>query len=182
MTRGFTFPDPPLSDGVIVVRRVRDDDVPAMVAACQDPLIKRFTSAIPDPYHEEDARSWLATHETSLGEEVNLAVADAQDDRLVGMTGLHTANWHHRRADAGYWTAPEARGRGVSTRAVRLVVEWGFRAFGLVRIGLFADVDNVASQRVAEAAGFTREGVLRRYLMMAGEPRDCAAYGIVRGA
>ena len=45
MTR-FFFPEPGLTDGVVVVRRVREDDIPAIVAACQDPLIKRFTSAI----------------------------------------------------------------------------------------------------------------------------------------
>lgn len=180
MTR-FFFPEPPLTDGVVVVRRVRDDDVPAIVEACQDPLIKRFTSAIPDPYGEADARHWFAGHERMLDEEVPVAIADASDDRLVGMTGLHSVNWHHRRADAGYWTAPWARERGVASRALRLVVDWGFAEFRLRRIGLFADVDNEPSHLVAERAGFEREGVLRRYLLMGGEQRDCVAYGILSG-
>ena len=175
----FSFPDPPLTDGVVVVRRVADGDVPAIVAACQDPLIKRFTSAIPDPYHEADARNWIAGHERMLDAEVPLAVEEASSGRLVGTTGLHTVSWHHRRADAGYWTSPEARGHGFAARALRLVVDWGFAEFGLVRIGLYADVENVGSQRVAERAGFEREGVLKRYTMMAGAPRDCAANGIV---
>ena len=42
-------PDPPLTDGVVLLRTVRDSDVPAIVEACQDPDIKRYTSSIPDP-------------------------------------------------------------------------------------------------------------------------------------
>ena len=167
---------------MVVVRRARDEDVPAIVAACRDPLVKRFTSAIPDPYHEVDARHWIAGHERMLDVEVPLIVADAADGSVVGSTGLHSASWLHRRADAGYWTSPGARGRGLAPRALRLVVAWGFAEFGLERIGLFADVENRASQRVAERAGFAREGVLRRYLVMQGESRDCVAYGIVRPA
>ena len=180
MTARFFFPDPPLTDGVVALRRLVDADVPALVEACQDPDIKRFTSAIPDPYHEADARHWIAGQERMLDAEVPLAMVDAADDRLVGTTGLHTANWHHRRADAGYWTAPWARRRGFAARALRLIVDWGFEEFALVRIGLFADVENTGSQRVAERAGFVREGVLHRYMRMAGAPRDCVAYGFVR--
>jgi [ribosomal protein S5]-alanine N-acetyltransferase len=111
---------------------------------------------------------------------VPLAVVEASTDRLVGTTGLHSAHWHHRRADAGYWTAPDARGRGFAARALKLVVDWAFEEFALVRIGLFADVENVGSQRVAERAGFEREGVMRRYLTMGGAPRDCVAFGLIR--
>ena len=179
MTR-FFFPDPPLTDGVVLVRRVRDDDVPPSVVACQDPLVKRFTSAIPDPYVEADARHWLAGHERMLDVEVPLAVEEVATGAFVGTIGLHTAEWCHRRADAGYWTAPEARGRGLASRALRLVVEWAFAEFDLVRVGLYCDVENSASRAVAETAGFTSEGVHRKFLVMAGEPRDCVSYGFVR--
>ena len=71
-----------------------------------------------------------------------------------------------RRADVaavGYWLLPEARGRGYATRAVRLLAEWGIRALGFARVELWATRENDASQRVAERAGFQREGVLRAY-------------------
>ena len=181
MNSRFWFPEPPLTDGVVRVRRVVDADVAPIVDACQDPLVKRFTSAIPDPYHEADARHWIAGHERNLECEVPLAVEDVATGAFVGTTGLHTAAWRHRRADVGYWTSPEARGRGFAARALRLVVDWGFAEFGLVRIGLYCDVENAGSQRVAEAAGFEREGVHRSFLVMAGQSRDCVSYGIVRG-
>jgi RimJ/RimL family protein N-acetyltransferase len=176
-------PDPPLTDGVVLLRAVRESDVPALVEACQDPDIKRFTSSVPDPYHESDARAWLALHrdDEQHGVEINFAIADADDETaLLGVTGLHDFDWKSRRAATGYWVAPWARGRGVATRATRLVSRWALDALGLVRVELIADVDNPASLRTAERAGFEREGVLRKHTVMGGASRDCAIYGLVR--
>ena len=174
----FHFPGEPITDGVVALRRVSESDVDQIVAACQDSAIKRFTSSIPDPYRRSDARHWIALHEKSLEREMPLAVVDAeQHDRLLGMSGLHDAAWPHRRCDTGYWTVPDARGKGYASRALALVAEWGFGEFGFERIGLYADVENVGSHRVAERAGFAREGVLKRYLILRGTPRDCVVYG-----
>jgi RimJ/RimL family protein N-acetyltransferase len=174
----FHFPGEPVTDGVVMVRRVRDADVEQIVEACRDPEIKRFTSSIPDPYHAADARHWIATHERSLDREVPLAIVDADDpDTLLGMSGLHDAAWPHRRADTGYWIAPAARRRGYASRALALVTEWAFGEFALERIGLYADVENLPSHRVAERVGFAREGVLSRFLVLRGTPRDCVVYG-----
>jgi len=51
------LPDPPLSDGAVVLRGFESSDVPALVAACQDPLISRFT-LVRSPYGEDDARAY----------------------------------------------------------------------------------------------------------------------------
>jgi RimJ/RimL family protein N-acetyltransferase len=68
-----------------------------------------------------------------------------------------------RQGEIGYVVAPSARGRGVATRALRLLTDWGFSGLGLERIELWIDVDNPASERVAERAGYLREGTLRSY-------------------
>jgi RimJ/RimL family protein N-acetyltransferase len=62
------------------------------------------------------------------------------------------------RAEIGYWVTREARGRGVATRTVLLVTHWALTDLGLTVIELLADVQNVASRRVAEKAGYTRDG------------------------
>jgi RimJ/RimL family protein N-acetyltransferase len=59
----------------------------------------------------------------------------------------------------GYWLAPEARGRGVMTEALRAVVSWAREEHGIRRLVLTTHPDNVASQRVAERAGFVRVGL-----------------------
>jgi RimJ/RimL family protein N-acetyltransferase len=88
-------------------------------------------------------------------------------------------DWQHRRAEVGYWLGCDARGLGHATRAVRLICAWGFLALGLERIDLLAATGNAASQRVAERAGFTREGVLRSYMRGRDGRQDMVAFGLL---
>jgi RimJ/RimL family protein N-acetyltransferase len=85
------------------------------------------------------------------------------------------------KAAVGYWLAPEARGRGVATGAVQLLVRWAFDVeLELVRMELLTLVGNEASGRVALRAGFTREGVLRRYLPFRGDLVDAVMFARLR--
>jgi RimJ/RimL family protein N-acetyltransferase len=80
----------------------------------------------------------------------------------------------------GYWLAPEARGRGLTTAALAALSRWGFDELGLGRVELVTDPDNIASQRVAEKAGFTREGVLRSILINRdGSRRDGVMFSLL---
>jgi RimJ/RimL family protein N-acetyltransferase len=84
------------------------------------------------------------------------------------------------RAEVGYWVAAPCRGRGAATRAVRLVTDWGFAGLGVARVELLAEPENLASQRVAAAAGFVRERVLHRHRRQKGRWRDFVLFS--RGA
>src|SRR5512146_2713173 len=77
--------------------------------------------------------------------------------------------------------AHEARGKGLATRAVRLISRWALRELGLPRLGLFTEPWNVASQRVAERAGFQREGVLRSWTEIDGRRRDYVSFSLLPG-
>src|SRR5262249_39239390 len=66
-----------------------------------------------------------------------------------------------RQSEIGYWVAPWARRRGVATAATRVLSDWAFDHRAVERLELLAAKENVGSQRVALAAGFTREGVRR---------------------
>ena len=82
----------------------------------------------------------------------------------------------------GYWCAPEARARGITTRALRLVSRWGLEELGLGRVELITDPDNTASQRVAEKVGFRREGILRSHLLHPdGRRRDSVMFSLLPG-
>ena len=77
-----------------------------------------------------------------------------------------------RDAEIGYWVTPAARGRGVATRAAQVVSAWLLRDIGMARLTWHAQVGNVASRRVAEAAGFVVEGTARRGMVHRGERVD----------
>jgi RimJ/RimL family protein N-acetyltransferase len=182
LSPAIEFPVEGVSDGVVRLRLQADSDVPAIVAACQDPEIPRWTR-VPAPYGEADARGWLEQESRgrSRGELLGLLVVGAEDDRLLGSVGIVRLNGEERRCELGYWLAREARGLGAATRAVRLLSAWVFDNLPADRIEIHAEPDNEASRRVAERVGFTFEGVLRSYIVNKGVRRDAASYSLLRG-
>jgi ribosomal-protein-alanine N-acetyltransferase len=171
-----------LRDGSLVLRPWRLEDVPRVAEICRDPEIARWTR-VPSPYTEEDARAWIEQTvrdwDVRRGEAA-FAVEDAAGGRVLAAIGLRLLHEDYGlRGSTGYWVAAEARGLGVATGALRLVSRWGIRDLGLPRVELVTDPDNVASQRVAEKAGFRREGVLRSYLQMPHGRRDCVIFSLL---
>ena len=84
------------------------------------------------------------------------------------------------RAELGYVLARAHWGKGVATDAVKRTVATVFgEVQGLERVEALVDVDNPASQRVAEKAGFRREGVLRRHYWHKGRARDMVMYSFI---
>ena len=173
----------PLIEGETALRPYRDSDLRALVAACQDPEIPRWTR-VPSPYGEADARAYLHRRhdEVHAGSAAPYVIVSTGDDRrLLGAIALQRFAWENARGEVGYWLAREARGQGHVTRAVRRICRWGFETLGLERIELHAAVGNPPSQRVAERAGFTREAVLRSYQLGRDGRQDIVVYGLLRG-
>ena len=87
------------------------------------------------------------------------------------------------RLGFGYVLAPTWWGQGLMTETLSEVVLWALRQDPIWRIGAVCDVENVASARVMEKAGLTKEGILRRWSMhpnISDLPRDCFSYARVR--
>jgi RimJ/RimL family protein N-acetyltransferase len=175
---------PPLADAVVLMRPWREADVPANLMAFGDPVVQRFSWPRTTPYTEQDARSFFIEQERARlrGEEVSFAFVEPSDDEVVlGGGSLYDVDPTQGRAAVGFWLAPEARGRGVATHAIRLVAQWAFEGLGVARLELTCAPDNHASQRVAERCGFTREGVLRSHLPFKGGRRDTVLFSLLPG-
>jgi RimJ/RimL family protein N-acetyltransferase len=172
--------DEPLTDGVVTVRHWHEDDVPAIVAACRDPEIPRWTS-VPEHYDEAMSRAFMADLRPAMAGGERCSFGVIENGAVAGAIGFPRLSWEDERAEVGYWVAPHARGRGVATRAVDLVCAWGFEVCGFHRIELVAATGNPASQAVAERAGFTREGVLRDYMVNKGRFFDMVMFSRLAG-
>jgi RimJ/RimL family protein N-acetyltransferase len=150
-----------LPAGELLLRPWREDDVPAVWVALQDPAIRLWNGAGSDS--RDDVVAMLARRaDWGAGDHASFAMTRAADGELLGSVSLHSIDPVQGDAEIGYWTVPGARGRRVTARAVVAVCGWAFPALELDRIELLHAVENVASGRVAAAAGFTCEGRLRR--------------------
>jgi len=156
-----TFPDVELSTERLLLRPLSQADVPALVEAGNDPETRRWRP-MPDPYGEVEARRWVdevapARQEAGHG----LVLGLEHQGALVGSLDLKRTEWVARVTEISYWAHPSYRGLGLTTEAVRVLADWVIREQGFERVELRIAPSNAASLRVAEKAGFTREGVAR---------------------
>jgi RimJ/RimL family protein N-acetyltransferase len=173
------LPEPPLTDGEVLLRPWSLADVPAVTAACQDPEIPRWT-VVPHDYTERDASEFIASREEDrvAGVGIHFAVVD-RDSELLGAIGLANFDWPDRKVEIGYWVAREARRRGVGTRALVLLSRWAIEELGMERIELPANPRNDASLALARRAGFRREGTLRRFRYRHGVREDLVMHSLL---
>jgi RimJ/RimL family protein N-acetyltransferase len=165
----------PLSDDVVTLRSWTRADAPAIVdCVAGDRVLAEWLDRLPQPYTLADAEFYIGME----GEE-KFALTDAATGRVLGSIGL---TWHEPDvAEVGYWIRADARGGGLMTRALLLACRHAFGK-GAARVQLRADVENVASRRVAEKAGFVAEGVLRsaHWNPRLGRRQDWVMYSLLR--
>lgn len=162
------FPVEDVPTDRVVLRPLRATDVDALVDVADDPLVRRFAPALPVPYTRTVAEQWLTEilPARSAAGDAWFAVTEPGDDRLLGQIGVFGASVYDVWS-IGYLMGAAHRGRGLARAALGALTDWAF-GHGVARLVLETDVDNVASQHVALATGYSRECVRRG----AGARRD----------
>lgn len=157
------------------VRDWRPTDADSLVLHANNIKVWRnLHDAFPLPYTRADAESWI--QQTSP---THFAIA--VDGNAVGGIGLHPGTDVHRRTAAiGYWLGEAFWGRGIATEAVRAVTKYAFATFDFVRLEAHVFEWNLASARVLEKAGYTREARLRKRVTKEGRTVDSFLYALIR--
>jgi RimJ/RimL family protein N-acetyltransferase len=145
-------------------------DVDTWLRGMRDPEFRRWNTPLRLVTDRRSARESLLAREQSAAEGTSRAfrVADARSDTALGHIGVNEIKYHLKVARVGYWVLPEARGRGVATRALLLAAHWAFTELGLYRLELDHAVGHEASCRIAERCGFAYEGTLRGAIFQEG--------------
>jgi ribosomal-protein-alanine N-acetyltransferase len=158
------------------------------------------------PLHVDDAAAWSrylslpgVTEHTSWGDvseralrrqiaaylptatDLRWALVGA-DSQLIGTVGLNGIDLSHGRGELAYDLDPRWQGQGLATHAARAVLEWGHAAHARVRIQATVLDSNTRSIAVLERLGMQREGLLRAYRRVRGQPRDFWMYARVEGS
>lgn len=169
-----------LAGPTLTLRPLGLADVPALFALGSDPEVTRWFSW--GPYASaEEPRAYVTEQlgRRARGEQLDLLMVHARDG-AVGVTGLSEWAVRDRRAVVGTWFGRRWWGTGLNLEAKALVAHLAFAGCGLERLGAYADVRHLRSQRALEKVGFRREGVLRAFHRHGDEQKDVALFSLLR--
>ncbi|MGB3839137.1 MAG: GNAT family protein [Rhodanobacter sp.] len=173
-----------LGDAHVRLRPWSDTDADALVDAVRESVdsVGRWLPWCRADYGRDAADAWIAHCQAGwqAGNHFAFAVRSAHDGSLLGGAGLNQLEPIHRRANLGYWMRQGCQRRGLATVAAQRVARFGFEQLGLIRIEIVALPDNAASRATALRIGARFESIARQRLLVEGQPRDAAVYGLLR--
>jgi ribosomal-protein-alanine N-acetyltransferase len=164
----------------LLLRYAHPEDAAALYRLASDREVTQFFSW--GPYTDV---SEAATYVRSLarkrdeGERLEFLIEHARDG-VIGVTGLSEFSLRDRRAVVGTWHGRRWWGTGANRGSKTLILALAFAGLGLERVTAWCGNDNGRSQRALEKLGFVHEGVLRRWHVHQGEPKDVISYSMLR--
>jgi len=171
---------PTLEGEGLILRRMRADDAPAVLAIWGDAQVMRYM-ARPPLLGLDEARDFIAEIGVlaSAGRLYQWGI-ELDDGELVGTVTLAMSDPRHQTADLGFALRRDRWGQGIVSRAADLAVDYAFEALDVHRLQADADPRNPGSLRVLEKLGFEREGILRERYFQLGERQDAVLLSLLR--
>jgi RimJ/RimL family protein N-acetyltransferase len=170
-------PPATLSDGVVVLRDLREDDRAVVIQMMSDPLVAQWLNMPRHPGGRDfDSLLRLAHNGRLTGSRYDFAVTEGDAD--VSLGAVIASRRHRDNYEVAYLAGAVGRGRGLMTRAVRLVCGWLLDE-GVGRIELRTHPDNEPSQRLAERCGFHEEGRERKSIWLHGRRADAIVWSLL---
>jgi RimJ/RimL family protein N-acetyltransferase len=164
--------------GICTLRPWQSGDARSLRENADDPAVaNNLRDRFPSPYTERDAQLWISQAQGVFPAQ-HLAIDIA--GTAIGGIGCDPGFEHtERSAEVGYWLGTAHHGRGIATAAVRGLTPYLFDTFDFAR--LFASVysRNLASQRVLEKCGWTREALMRDAETKRGELIDLVLFSLL---
>jgi RimJ/RimL family protein N-acetyltransferase len=162
---------------VVVLREFREGDRAVVLSTMRDPLVAQWLNMPRAPGDRDfDSLVRLAHNGRLTGDRFDFAVTEVGTDVSVG--AVIASRRHRENYEVAYLAGPAGRGRGLMTRAVRLVCGWLLDE-GVGRLELRTHPDNAPSQRLAERCGFQREGRERRSIWLHGRRADAIVWSLL---
>ncbi|MFG2191955.1 GNAT family N-acetyltransferase [Streptomyces sp. NPDC048639] len=127
----------------------------------------------------ESSRAYLRSYAEKAATDTGRIHGIRSDGSLVGGVLLRTMDVEQSTAEAGCWLEPSAAGRGLVTRAARVLIDWAVRERGIHRVEWRVSAGNAPSIAVARRLGMRRDGVLRENYLYRGERHDTEIWSVL---
>lgn len=177
----------------LILRKYEKDFVTLLFEAASESKGGDFTHWMPwchENYSFEDSREFIektvenwkkAESFWQENMQFGYAIFDAETNKFLGGIGLNQPNVANKFCNLGYWIRTSEHNRGIASRATHALAKAAFEDLSeLNRIEIIAATENIPSQKAAEKSGATREGVLRKRLVIDGRIHDAAIFSFVR--
>ncbi len=168
-----------LQNGNIILRALTDEDAPALAQLANNKKIwDNVRDILPHPYGIDDAIFFV---NLTKQENPQCSFAIEYENQFCGMVGLVPQQDVYRlTAEIGYWMGEPFWGKGIATKAVKLVTEYGFNALGFVRIHTGIFEHNIGSIKVLEKNGYKKECVFEKSIIKNGKILNEHRYSKIR--
>jgi RimJ/RimL family protein N-acetyltransferase len=127
----------------------------------------------------ESSRSFLQQYAEKAAADTGRIYGTWVNGKLVGVVLFRTMDVEHGNAEAGCWLEPAAAGRGLATRATRVIIDWAIEERRIHRVEWLVSAGNQGSIAVARRLGMTKDGVLREYYPHRGERHDIEVWSVL---
>lgn len=169
----------------IILRKYESEFAPLLYEAASESKGGEFSRWMPwcrENYEFSESESFIEKVVENWNRETEFAFAifDAETGEFFGGTGLNQPNRIHKFYNLGYWIRVSKQNRGAASEAARILSKAAFEDLDANRIEILIAVENIPSQKAAEKAGATREGVLRNRLIIGERIHDAVMFSFVR--
>lgn len=162
----------------IILRAIEEEDMELLREMLNDPVIEHMTIGTNIPVSKRDQSNWFANWHNS--NEIRLII-ETEEHGSIGSVGLTEIDWMNKTGlfYSKLATSKNIRGKGYGTKATNALIKFAFEELNLHCIYSIIIDYNIASQRVKEKCGFTKDGILRSYTYKNGQYHDAILYSIV---
>lgn len=164
------------TDGVILLRPYTMNDVDSLYDAAIESR-EQLAPWLPwchGNYAREESETWVRAQIENWGKELDwgFAICNLKNGYYLGGCGINDIRTDKRAGNLGYWVRSSENNKGIATRTAKLLGRVGIEELKIIRVEIVVAAENTASQRVAEKAGATREGILRDRILLYGKYHD----------
>lgn len=168
---------PTIKTSRLILRNLRESDIPNIVEMANDPEIASTTLNIASPYTRKNAIQWLKVAELGLINKDHLifAIALSPGDQLIGGIGLRINKRHHH-AEVGFWIGKPYWKNGYASEALKEILKYGLQEMKLHKIFGHHMKNNPGSGKVMMKSGMHREAELKEHIFKDGTFHDLIQY------